>query len=262
MKRKKWLVLFLFCNGLFFLTSCTFKEEKKESQNNEKYIIGIDDTFVPMGFRDEKNHLKGYDIDLARSVLKGKHFRFQTIDWSMKESELNNGTIDLIWNGYSVNEVRKKKVDFVHSYMTNHQVLVVLKEKKITSYKDMTNKVLGVQEGSSGFTQLEEKPNLLLKKIKHQRPILYSSFNEAFLDLNYHRIDGLLIDEVYAKYYLNTFSKKNAYRICQTPFPFETFAVAIKKGNPSLAKVVQEGFKRIEKNGEKQKIDQKWFATK
>jgi ABC-type amino acid transport substrate-binding protein len=69
-----------------------------------KVIVGLDDSFVPMGFRERDGKLVGYDIDLAKAVFKqyGIKVDFQTIDWSMKETELKNGTIDLIWNGYSM----------------------------------------------------------------------------------------------------------------------------------------------------------------
>ncbi len=70
----------------------------------------MDDTFVPMGFREKNGSLEGFDIDLARAVFKryGIKADFQTIDWSMKETELRNQTIDLIWNGYTVTPQRKK----------------------------------------------------------------------------------------------------------------------------------------------------------
>ncbi len=82
--------------------------------NQKKIIIGLDDTFVPMGFRDKEGKLTGFDIDLARAVFREYDIKvvFQPIDWSMKEFELNNGTIDLIWNGYTKTAERAKKSNF------------------------------------------------------------------------------------------------------------------------------------------------------
>ena len=64
-------------------------------------VIGIDDSFVPMDFRQKNGKLVGFDVDLAKAVCKeiGLKPDFQTIDWSMKETELRNGTINVIWNG-------------------------------------------------------------------------------------------------------------------------------------------------------------------
>ena len=67
----------------------------------------------------------------------------------------------------------------------------------------MQGKILGVQNGSSGYDGFESQPDVLKKFVKDQTPILYDGFNEAFLDLKSGRIDGLLIDRVYANYYLS-----------------------------------------------------------
>lgn len=74
-------------------------------------VIGFDNTFVPMGFKDENGKNVGFDIDLADAVFKkyDVKVKMQPIDWDMKETELKNGSIDLIWNGYSVTKEREKK---------------------------------------------------------------------------------------------------------------------------------------------------------
>lgn len=99
--------------------------------NEEKIVIGLDDTFVPMGFRDKDGKLTGFDIDLAKAVFEqyGITVDFQPIDWSMKEFELNNGTIDLIWNGYSKTPARERKCN-LQNLMENDQVLITLKNQE------------------------------------------------------------------------------------------------------------------------------------
>ena len=86
-------------------------------------IMGLDDTFAPMGFRDEKNEIVGFDVDLAKEVFArlDLEVKFQPIDWTMKETELNSGNIDLIWNGYTITEERKQKVSFTKPYLKNRQ---------------------------------------------------------------------------------------------------------------------------------------------
>ena len=79
------------------ISGCT-----SEKENKKALIMGLDDTFAPMGFRDEKGELVGFDIDLSKEVAKriGAEIQYQPIEWSMKETELNTGNIDMIWNGY------------------------------------------------------------------------------------------------------------------------------------------------------------------
>ena len=66
---------------------------------------------MPMDFRQKDGQLVSYDVDLAKAVCKklGLKADFQTIDWSMKETELRNGTIDGLWNGYSVTTASGRK---------------------------------------------------------------------------------------------------------------------------------------------------------
>ncbi len=63
----------------------------------KKIVVGLDDSFVPMGFQTKSGKIVGYDVDLAKAVFKqyGIKVDFQPIDWSMNVTELRNGTIDL-----------------------------------------------------------------------------------------------------------------------------------------------------------------------
>lgn len=107
MKKKYSLALLVICCSLLLFAGCG-KRKSNEDQwtriNEEKrIIIGLDDSFVPMGFQDKSGKIVGFDVDLAKAVFKlyGISVDFQPIDWSMKETELQNQTIDLIWNGYT-----------------------------------------------------------------------------------------------------------------------------------------------------------------
>jgi polar amino acid transport system substrate-binding protein len=117
----------------------------KEEPKAEELIMGLDDTFAPMGFRDEKGELVGFDVDLANEVAEriGMTIKFQPIDWSMKENELNAGNIDLIWNGYTITPERQEKVAFTKPYLENSQVIVVLADSDIKTKADLAGKKKG-----------------------------------------------------------------------------------------------------------------------
>ena len=145
-----------------FLTACTQKASNPKQDNWDKYqeqgsiTIGFDNTFVPMGFEEKNGQYTGFDIDLAQAVSEKLDFKvqFQPIDWDMKETELQNGTIDAIWNGYSATDERREKVAFSIPYMENQQVLVAKKSQQIRSVEEMKDKTLGAQAGSSGLFRL------------------------------------------------------------------------------------------------------------
>jgi polar amino acid transport system substrate-binding protein len=120
MKMKKIILGMVAVLTLVTLSACGKKEASsneswKTIEKDKKVTIGLDDTFVPMGFKDEDGKIVGFDVDLAKAVFNeyGIKADFQPIDWSMKENELENGTIDLIWNGYTVTESRERKFYFL-----------------------------------------------------------------------------------------------------------------------------------------------------
>ncbi|QEA32194.1 amino acid ABC transporter substrate-binding protein [Secundilactobacillus malefermentans] len=252
------------------MTGCSQVGKRADQQDNwskinkaKKVTVGLDDSFVPMGFRQKSGNLVGYDVDLARAVFKLYHIKvsFQTIDWSMNATELKNGTIDLIWNGYTKTPEREKKVAFSTTYLRNNQTLVSLRKDKIKSLKDMKGKSLGVQTGSSGANDISTYPSLLKNRIKGNQPILYDSFTNAFIDLNAGRIQGLLIDSTYADYYVKHEADPSKYRIISTPFPKEEFGVGLRKSDTTLKRKIDDGLKVLAKNGTLNSINKKWFGN-
>lgn len=271
MKKVKaiWLLLILLI-PTFLLGGCESVTTRANTQDTwsrierrKKVVIGLDDSFVPMGFREKNGKLVGYDVDLAKAVFKqyGIKVDFQTIDWSMKETELKNGTIDLLWNGYSMNPSREKKVAFSRPYLDNRQVLVTKKSSHIDGLSGMAGKSLGVQNGSTGAAVLDAKPKLLKDKIKNKSAVLYDTFPDAFIDLNANRIQGILMDQVYADYYVDRQKDKNAYQVYESKqLPAEYFGVGMRKGDKTLRKKINQGLGRLQKDGQLRQINEKWFG--
>lgn len=149
---------------LALLVGCSNANEDSKDANSatdkEKLIVGIDDAFAPMGFRDENNEIVGFDIDLAKATGEemGKEVVFQPIDWSSKESELSSGRIDLIWNGYTITEERAKKVLLTKPYLANNQVIVTLKDSDIEKLDDLKGKEIGIQAQSSAVDAWNDSP--------------------------------------------------------------------------------------------------------
>lgn len=263
---KKFSFVLAIIAGIILLSGCTNKKTTEDNwstiKEEKKVIVGLDDTFVPMGFRDKDGKLTGFDIDLATAVFKEYdiNVEFQPIDWSMKEFELNNGTIDLIWNGYSKTDERAKKVQFTKPYMENSQVLITPKKSGITSFAHMKDKIIGAQNGSSGYDIFTRQPKTLKDIVKNKDAVLYDSFNEALIDLKSGRIDGLLMDKVYAGYYLKQKNEIDEFNMTTGDYESENFVVGARKSDDELVKKINDGIAQLEKNGEFQKISDKWFG--
>ncbi|KJY54055.1 amino acid ABC transporter, substrate-binding protein [Lactobacillus kimbladii] len=273
MKTKRLLTLIITLICTLFISACSgiSVNRKANAVDNWSHIkqrgyvtVGVDDTFVPMDFRQKNGQLIGYDVDLANAVFKqyGINVSFQTIDWSMNTTELKNGTIDLIWNGFSKNPEREAKVSFSKTYLYTSQVLVSLKKNKINTIAAMKNKTLGVQTGSSGYNDVMKYPKVFKNHIKNQDPILYDSFTNAFIDLNAGRIQGLLIDSTYANYYISRQKHPENFTEIESPFPKEEFGVGMRKSDLTLHKKINYALEKLAKNGTLTKINHKWFGNK
>lgn len=270
MKFKKVLVGALALVSTLILAACSSSSSKKATSTdqwdtyvkNGEITIGFDNTFVPMGYEDEDGSNVGFDIDLANAVFKeyGITVKWQSINWDMKETELNNGTIDLIWNGYSITDERAEKVLFTNPYMVNEQVLVTKKSSGITSFADMKEKVLGAQSGSSGYDAFTSNPEVLKDIVSGGDATQYETFTQALIDLKNDRIDGLLIDKVYANYYLEQEGELDNYNIISSEFDGEDFAVGARKADKTLVKKINQAFKKLYQDGTFQEISNKWFG--
>ena len=270
MKKRKGILGLLALVGVavMSLAGCTQQASNSKVDNWDKYqqqksiTVGFDNTFVPMGFEEKNGNYAGFDIELAQYVSKklGITVHFQPIDWDMKETELQNGTIDAIWNGYSATDERREKVAFTIPYMQNTQILVVKKTSGIHSVEDMTGKVLGAQNGSSGMLDFEEHPEVLKNRVKGGDADQYQSVNEAIIDLKNDRIDALLIDRVYADYYLTTEGIADEYDTIPSGFESESFAVGVRPADKKLLEALNQAFKELYQEGIFQQISQKWFG--
>lgn len=270
MKKRKGILGLLTLVGMavMSLAGCTQLASNPTVDNWDKYqqqksiTVGFDNTFVPMGFEEKNGNYSGFDIELAKYVSKklGITVHFQPIDWDMKETELQNGTIDAIWNGYSATDERREKVAFTIPYMQNTQILVVKKTSGIHSVEDMAGKVLGAQNGSSGMLDFEEHPEVLKNRVKGEDADQYQSVNEAIIDLKNDRIDALLIDRVYADYYLTTEGIADEYDTIPSGFESESFAVGVRPADKKLLEALNQAFKELYQEGIFQQISQKWFG--
>lgn len=247
-------------------TACTGKtnpsSQPLDSTEEKTLIVGVDDTFAPMGFRDEKGELVGFDIDLAKAVSEktGYKFEFQVIDWSMKEAELNAGNIDLIWNGYSITDTRKEKVNFTQSYLENRQIVVVMSESDIKSKMDLKGKTVAVQKDSSALEAVLAQ-KAFAEALKNGQPIQLDTNNDAFMDLETGRTDAIVVDEVLARYYIKLRGEEK-YQVLSEDFGSEEYGIGIRKTDEEILKSIDNALSSMKNDGSFQQIKDKWFSEK
>lgn len=238
-------------------SEATTETGANNTTSGEKIIIGLDDQFPPMGFRDENNEIVGFDIDLAKATGEkmGVDVEFQPIDWDSKELELNSGKIDLIWNGFSITDERKETMDFTEPYLDNKMIIIVNEGSDIKTKADLAGKNVGIQDGSSAVDAVEKDDihNEFSSMPTYDTNIL------ALSDLEVGRIDAVVADQVVVKYYLSQNPDKK-FVILDDDFGSEVYGVAAKKGNTELINKLQTAFDELSEDGTSAEISKKWFG--
>ncbi|MBO0960971.1 amino acid ABC transporter substrate-binding protein [Neobacillus sp. MM2021_6] len=238
------------------LTACSSNSSGAKEKDDKTLVIGIDDSFAPLGFRDKDNKIVGFDIDYAKAAAEkmGVNVKVQPIEWKTKESELGSGRIDLIWNGYTITDERKKKVLFTKPYLKNAQVVVTLADSKVTKLADLDGKVVGLQAQSSAADALDSNP--IKSNIKEVTE--FSDNVMALNDLKSGRLDAVVIDEVVIDYYMT--KEKGTFKVLDESLAPEEYGVGVKKGNEKLLNKLQKALDEMNEDGTALEISKKWFG--
>lgn len=263
---------------LALLASCSSNDKNKSANSSNKstenesltsaealdttktYKIGLDDTFAPMGFRDEDGELVGFDIDLAKDCAKrmGIEIEFTPIDWAMKETELENKNIDMLWNGYSITKEREEKVLFSTPYLSNKQIIITLSDSDLGNKDDLAGKTISLQENSSALEAVN-KDTEFVDGLK-EAPFEYATNVEAFLDVENEKSDAIVVDEVFGRYYIKTSSKEDKFKVLDGDFGTEEYAVGLRKEDTALKEALDKALKEQKEDGTYDKIYEKYFA--
>lgn len=261
--KKKTAVLSIVLLSAALLAACGKKENPVEGKAAAvpapvaAIVVGLDDNFPPMGFRDEKNTLVGFDIDLAGEAGKrlGAEVKFKPIDWNAKEAELNSKRVDVLWNGLTITEARKEKILFTTPYLENRQIIVVTDKSPVKTKADLAGKVVGVQDGSSAIEAVE-KDAATAKSLKELKK--FGDNVTALMDLGAGRLDALVVDEVVGRYY--TTKKPGEYRVLDENFGTEDYGVGTRKDDTELMARLQKTLDEMKKDGSAAAISSKWFG--
>lgn len=244
--------------AIIILSIFVFNKKENITEEKNTFVLGLDDNFPPMGFRNENNEIVGFDIDLAKAVCEklDKELVLQQISWASKEQELNSGNVDCIWNGFAYNEERAQTMTLTDPYMKGDMVFILKNGSTIKSQEELKGKKIGVQTGSSGQLDLEES-----EFGKNIEIVQYSDYLTSFMDLETGNIDAVFAGSIIGNY-LITSKNKNYITI-----PSENISrtngnvIAFKKGNTALRDEVQQALYELKADGTLKAISEKWFGT-
>ncbi len=238
-------------------TEGTEAANASDEADRTQLIVGFDAEYPPYGYMDDNGEYVGFDLDLAKEVCdrNGWELVKQPIDWDSKDMELNSGSIDCIWNGFTMTG-REDDYTWSEPYVDNSIVIVVSADSDISSLSDLAGKVVVTQADSSALAALtddsEDNADNLALAASFADLQQVADYNTAFMNLESGAVDAIAVDIGVAKYQVN--SRGDAFKMLDEKVSSEQYAVGFKKGNTALRDKVQATLDEMQADGTVDKI--------
>ena len=230
----------------------------KVIQDKGYFIVGLDDSFPPMGYADSNGEIVGFDIDLAKAVAEklGVDVQFQPVVWDNIVQEVDNRNVDVIWNGCTITDARKEAFHFSTPYMFNKQVVVVLKDSAFQTLDDLAGKSVAIQDGSSANIALDNHPEF---KDTLQEVVGFAENARALQDLAANNVDAVIVDSTVYGYYLSL--QPDVYRMLDQDLGSEEFGIAFHKDDNAFREAVDAALAECLAEGKTAELANKWLGT-
>ena len=218
--------------------------------------VGFDQGYPPYGFVGDDGEYTGFDLDLAAEVAErnGWNLELSAIDWDAKDALLSSGSINCIWNGFTM-EGREDDYTFSEPYMLNEQVIVVKSDSGIADSAALAGKTVMTQVDSAALDVLEGDAADLAATFAGGAPQTISDYNNAFMQLESGMVDAVACDLSIANYQMS--AKPDTYTIIDT-LSSEHYAVGFKQGDEDLAATVTATLKAMYEDGTVQELCDKY----
>lgn len=257
---KKFMALLLVAGMTLSLTACggsTDTAKTDQADGKDTFTVGFDQDFPPFGYVGMMANLQGLTLRWRRSVRRvWAKIVLQPIDWDAKDMELEAGTIDCIWNGFTMNG-REDQYTWTDPYMDNSQVVVVKKDSGINTLADLAGKVVEVQKESAAETALNDEEHADLMASFAQL-LSVGEYNTAFMDLESGAVDAVAIDIGVAQFQIE--GKEDQYQILDETISSEQYAVGFFLGNTALRDEVQSTLLEMVEDGTFAEISNQYFG--
>ena len=261
-KYGKWTVplVLLFAAAAVIAPAVRTQAAGNSGNDDNTFIVGFDAEFPPYGYKDENGEYVGFDLSLAQEVADRNGWTLikQPIDWNSKDMELNSGSIDCIWNGFTM-DGREDEYTWSSAYVDNSQVVAVKNDSPIASLDDLKGKTVIVPQDSSalaaftGEDATDENKALAASFASLQQ---VSDYNSAFMNLESGVADAVCLDIGVANYQLANSGGK--FRLLPQQVSSEHYGIGFKKGNTALRDKVQATLNDMLSDGTFEKIADAW----
>ena len=227
------------------------------ANDNETFIVGFDAEFPPYGYKDANGSYVGFDLDLAKEVCERNNWTFkaQPIDWDAKDAELDSGSIDCIWNGFTI-DGRENDYLWSNPYFDNKQIFVVKSDSGIKDISGLKGKTVETQKDSSALAALQGDNKTIADTFGQLTEV--ADYNTAFMDLESGACDAVAMDIGVAEYDISQKNNTGDFTILKDAITTEKYGIGFKKGNDALKDTVQKTLDEMFKDGTVLEIAQKY----
>lgn len=247
----------MMCVGLCGCRGNSEKTDWEYIKDKGTLVVGI--TYnMPMNYMDDNDELTGFETDFTNAVCEklGVEPKFQVIEWSKKEMELKSKSIDLVWNGLTVTEDRKKEFLFSTSYLKNKQVTIVKKENadKYPDTKSMANIKIAFEGGSAGEDIIKEDGNLT-----GCTPINCEAQINALMEVKAGTADACIVDYTLGRALTKEGSDYSDLTVLENiPNTDEEYAIGARMEDTETVKKINEVIDELAKDGTLKAIAKKY----
>lgn len=236
------------------------KTEQKPADSEvslDTLIVGFDAAYPPYGFVADDGSYTGFDLDLAQAVceMEGWEFKAEPIDWDAKDALLGAGTINCIWNGFTI-EGREDEYSFTEPYMINAQVVVTKKDAGIAALADLKDKIVLTQKGSAALEVLQGDKKDVADTFKELQTI--ADYNNAFMQLESGAVDAVACDLSIAAFQMA--AKPDTFTQLEETLSEEHYGVGFLLGDEgaALADKVTEDLRKLNDEGKVKELCEKY----
>ena len=194
---------------------------------------------------------------MAKEVCERNNWTFkaQPIDWDAKDAEIDSGSIDCIWNGFTM-DGRENDYTWSEPYFDNKQVFIVKTDSGINKIDDLKGKIVETQKDSSALAALNGDNKTISDTFNTLTEV--ADYNTAFMDLESGACDAIAMDIGVGEYDIKNKDNPDNYKVLDQYITTEKYGIGFKKGNDDLKNQVQDTLNEMFKDGTVAKIAQKY----
>ena len=254
---KKFVLMLMALTMLFALVACS--SESSMTVEEGKLYMATNAAFPPYEMTtDDGSGYEGIDVEIATKIAEklGLELVVDDMDFTSVITSVQTGKDDIAMAGLTVNEERLQNVDFTTSYATGVQVVIVPEDSDITAIEDLEGKMIGTQEGTTGYIYCSYPPEE--GGYGEDHVVAYTNGATAVQALLSGSVDCVVIDNEPAKAFV---AENEGLKILDTEFAVEDYAIGISKDNPELLEAVNNALEELIEDGTVQSIIDKYITA-